>query len=418
VYPTKDGGLAFHCQSTGCVEYGVGEAIKKLAESEKGTYPQPIYEKKQQHSSERVRGHRRATAEGRKLEHKVWLWPGYLQGNQLIHLAGASGEGKSPLTRDLIARFTSGREWPDGAKNNSERRGVLLLSGEDDWSTDILPHLKFAGADLSQVHEFVSTVTKDDETYDVVTALDEDVRELQQDLEEHNDIGLIIIDPITNYLGRLSMNKEDEMRPGLLMPLAELAHRFKVCVLTVGHLNKNKEGELLDRVLGARAFAGVARQTLFCTNDSEDESKFAHVIGFGRNSKVQGLKYRTTSQQFEWEGNKSEVVLVEWCGKSDIDIGDAVNTPTKQSEKSANKQVQVLMKMLLKDGPVPSHLVEQAIKESGIVCTSWQRAANKVAKSRQIAGKKAGGWEWYLLTPEQAEFDVTQRKPPQKEVTA
>jgi hypothetical protein len=240
----------------------------------------------------------------------------------------------------------------------------------------------------------------------VVTALDEDVKELQKDLEEHQDIGLIIIDPITNYLGRLSMNKEDEMRPGLLMPLADLAHRFKVCVLTVGHLNKNKEGELLDRVLGARAFAGVARQTLFCTNDSEDESKFAHVIGFGRNSKVQGLKYRTTSQQFEWEGNESEVVLVEWGGKSNIDIGDAVNTPTKQSEKSANKQVQVLVRTLLRDGAKPSAFVEQAIKEAGIVCTHWQRALKAAGmQSRQIGGKKSAGWEWVLVTPEQAEFD-------------
>jgi hypothetical protein len=33
IYPCKDGGLAFRCQSTGCVEYGVADVIKKLAES-------------------------------------------------------------------------------------------------------------------------------------------------------------------------------------------------------------------------------------------------------------------------------------------------------------------------------------------------------------------------------------------------
>jgi hypothetical protein len=203
------------------------------------------------------------------------------------------------------------------------------------------------------------------------------------------------------------------------MPLAHIAHRFKVCVLTVGHLNKNKEGSLLDRVLGARAFAGVARQTLFCTNDPDEESKFAHVIGFGRNSKVPGLKYRTTSQQFTWEGHESEVVLVEWGGKSNADIGDAVNTPVKQSEKSANKQVQVLVRTILRDGPKPSAMVEQAIKEAGIVCANWQRAAKGApAKSRQIEGKKGAGWEWVLIAPEQAEFDGIQRKPPQKELTA
>jgi putative DNA primase/helicase len=49
IYPTSDGGLAFHCQSTGCVEYGASEAIKKLAEA-KGVYPGGIYEKGKQSS--------------------------------------------------------------------------------------------------------------------------------------------------------------------------------------------------------------------------------------------------------------------------------------------------------------------------------------------------------------------------------
>jgi hypothetical protein len=405
IYPTKDGGLAFHCQSTGCVDYSVSDVIKKLAE-EKGPYPNLIYEKKQHSESNSVRGYRIVAAEGRKLEHKIWLWPRYLFGNHLVHLAGESGQGKSPLTRDLIARLTSGREWPDGAKNTAEKRGVLLLSGEDDWSTDTLPHLKFAGADLSQVHEFVSTVTKDDETFDVATALDQDVKALEEVLKERNDIGLIVIDPVTNYLGRVRMNHEDELRPGLLMPLARLAQRFKVCVLTVGHLNKSKDVQLLDRVMGARAFTAVARQTLFCSPDDSDESEFAHVMGFGRKTTTPGLKYRTVSQKFMWEGQESEVVLVEWGGASKQDIEASINAPAKKSEKSANKQVQVLVRTLLREGPKPSAMLEQAIKDAGIDCFNWQRAAKGTpARTRQIQGKKHGGWEWFLTTPEQAEFD-------------
>jgi hypothetical protein len=47
IYPCKDGGIAFHCQSTGCCEYGIKEALEALAK-EKGTYPKPIYELKHQ----------------------------------------------------------------------------------------------------------------------------------------------------------------------------------------------------------------------------------------------------------------------------------------------------------------------------------------------------------------------------------
>lgn len=386
------------------MEYGVGDVVKRLAE-EKGPYPHDIYEKKKTTTSNGARGHRRGAAVWDEIEPKVWLWPGYLYGNHLVHLAGASGEGKSPLTRDLIARFTSGKDWPDGAKNTHERRGVLLLSGEDDWNTDVLPHLKIAGADSSKFWRFISTQSTDGGEVDVLTRLDEDVKELQRDLEEHGDIGLIVIDPITNYLGRLNMNKEDEVRPGLLMPLADLAHKHKICSLTVGHLNKNKEGDLLDRVLGARAFAGVARQTLFCSKDPDEESRFAHIMGLGRGSKAPNLKYRTVGQKFTVNGQESEAITIEWCGKSDADIEGAVTSPMKQSDKSTNKQIQVLVKALLRDGAKHSRFVEEAIKEEGIMCVNWQRAAKGVAKSRKCTGKGATGSEWYLPTPEQAEFD-------------
>jgi hypothetical protein len=107
-------------------------------------------------------------------------------------------------------------------------------------------------------------------------------------------------------------------------------------------------------------------------------------------------------------------ITVAWNGESNADIEEAVNTPSKQSDKSANKHVQVLVKALLRDGAKHAVLVEQAIKEEGIVCANWQRAARGVAKSRQIAGKgKNAGWEWYLPAAEQAEFDPEQRKPPQ-----
>jgi len=408
---SSDGGLGFHCQSTGCVEYSVAQVIKKLAE-DKEPYPHPIYEARavgvDKTREQAVRGHRRNQALGRKLEHKLWLWPGYLFGNQLVHLAGASAEGKSPLTRDLIARFTSGRDWPDGSPNISERRGVLLLSSEDDWSTDILPHLTFAGADLSQVYEFVSTITKGDKTFDVATALDEDVKELQRDLEDNNDIGLIIVDPITNYLGRLSMNKEDEVRPGLLMPLANLAHQHKVCILSVGHLNKRTEGELLDRVLGARAFTGVARQTLFCAKDSEDENKFAHIIGLGRGSNTPNLKYKTVGKEYEWEGQRSEVVLVEWGGVSKSDIEGAVLTPLKQAEKSTAKTVRMLVKNILRDGQKPTEYLKEALQDAGIDVAkfNWQREASKVAESGKGGiDKKGEKFFWWLAEKAQMEFD-------------
>jgi hypothetical protein len=262
-----------------------------------------------------------------------------------------------------------------------------------------------AGADFSKIKRFQATVVEGDEVNDVATALDTDVANLEKAIVELGDVGWIVIDPITNYLGRLAMNKEEDMR-GILMPLADLAQRYGVCVSTVGHLNKNKEGTLLQRVMGAAAFAGVARQILFFTEDPEEDQKFAHVVGFGRKTTTPGLKYKTELTEWSSDGKTSGVVTVVWNGQSDVDIEEAVTAPTKQVEKSANKQVQVLVKALLRDGAKSSASVEQAIKEEGIVCADWQKPARRVAKSRKITGQgKASAWEWYLPTKEQMVFD-------------
>ena len=221
MYPTKDGGLAFHCQSTGCNEKSIHDAIKLLAERN-GVYPKGIYEEKPK-SKEVKRVGKLLPVDPENMEHVVWLWPGYIQANQLTHLAGASAEGKSPVCRDIIARLTSGREWPDGTPNTFDKRMVIMLCSEDDWNTVITPHLKLEGANFDNIKQFVMTKVDGDSVSDAVTALDQDVKEIEKFLIEHDgNVGLVYIDPITNYLGKCSMNAEDEMR-GLLMPVAGLA---------------------------------------------------------------------------------------------------------------------------------------------------------------------------------------------------
>ncbi len=410
IYPAKDGGLAFHCFSTGCEDSAVHDVIKLLAERN-GVYPKGIYEEKPKgERQERVRKYKLLDSDPNEADTCVWLWPGYLQANQLTHLAGLSAEGKSPVTRDLAARLSSGREWPDGTPNTFEKRMVLMLASEDDWATVILPHLMQAGANLDNIKRFAMTTVEGDSVAEALTALDQDIGQLEECLKDNaNKVGMIVIDPITNYLGRVNMNKEGEAR-GLLMPLANLAQRYTVATKTVGHLNKS-EGPLLQRVMGAAAFVGVARQTLFFSGDPEDECQFAHVMGFGRKTTTPGLKYKTVQKPFEFNGKTFDVVAVEWGGKSDVDMEEQIGNPTKQAEKSASKQVQVLLKTLLRDGEKPSQEVEQSIKESGINITDWQKAAKRVAKSK----KKGKGWVWYLPVPEQAEFDSLKNN---KEVTA
>ena len=73
----------------------------------------------------------------------------------------------------------------------------------------------------------------------------------------------------------------------------------------------------MDRVMGAAAFKGVARQTLFFVKDASEESEFAHVLGFGRKTTTPGLKYITEAKPLEFKGQTANIVCVKWTGKTE-----------------------------------------------------------------------------------------------------
>ena len=170
IYPCKDGGIAYHCQSTGCCEYGIQEVLESLAK-EKGPYPKKIYEEK----PEVGLMYRSRTLADVEEESLIPLWPGYLFLKQLIHSMGASSEGKSPCWHDVIARVTSGANWPDGVENILGSASVILMAAEDDLSDTVKPRIRLAGGDVAKVHLFEVLKRKDDLQTPISVAIDRDI---------------------------------------------------------------------------------------------------------------------------------------------------------------------------------------------------------------------------------------------------
>jgi len=264
---------------------------------------------------------------------RVFLWPGYLSRNKLTHFGGASAMGKSPVTLDLIARLTSGTNWPDGTENTWGPQPAILMAGEDDWSDTIVPRLMLAGANLKLVGKLVAThIDKDMDESEVFVRLDEDLTRLREMVGDVKP-AIAIIDPISNYLGRAGMNKEDEMRP-ILMPLANIAQEHDCCIITVGHLNKReKEATLMQRLMGAAAFGGVARDVFFFGEDPENPDKYHHVFGELRNSSKSALRYHTEVVENQF----GEIIRVMWDGPANVDLDQAVNPPKQQDKKDSLK---------------------------------------------------------------------------------
>jgi hypothetical protein len=400
---TVDGGLMFHCQSTGCVENSFVDVLKKL-EAEKGKYPSKVYEEvAEKHSDDDRVGYTQKASTIMK-EHRRWLWPGYLGLNKVAHFGGKSAEGKSPVTDDLAARVSAGLPWPDGAENVLGPRSVIILAAEDDWADTVLPRLEVAGADLNNIYRFFVT----QKTVEITPSLDCDCKRLEEQIQSIGDVSLVIIDPITNYLGSKKMNAEEEIRGGILMPLSLVAKQHDCSIITVGHFNKRgNEAAILQRLMGCAAFVGVARDVFVFGPDPEDLDKHAHVMGELRNKTAPPLKYKTVGVPHEWDGQISETVAIKWCGPAkDLDMDEVVNAP-KQQEKSITTKAVMLISGMLRSGSKKKSELDQALKENGIEPEKlvWNRIKKRCkAEARPLPGKGAG-WEWFLPTPEQASFD-------------
>jgi AAA domain len=126
-----------------------------------------------------------------------WVWPNRIAIGELTLVVGLPDQGKGQLISDVAARVTTGALWPCG-EGMAPKGKVVVLSAEDNTNTTIVPRLAAAGADLDQI-EIVDVVTKPH--FDRMFSLVTDLNLLRQKVLAIGDVKLILIDPISAYLG-------------------------------------------------------------------------------------------------------------------------------------------------------------------------------------------------------------------------
>ena len=148
---------------------------------------------------------------------------------------------------------------------------VIILSAEDDAADTIRPRLDAAGADPDKVH-IVSAVKARMAKGRRAFNLQADLHCWSRLSDRIGDVSLVVIDPVSSYLGKVDSHRNAELR-AVLEPIGEMASRLGVAVVSVTHLNKGVGGSANSRFIGSIGFVAVVRAAFIVARDPDDKQR-------------------------------------------------------------------------------------------------------------------------------------------------
>jgi putative DNA primase/helicase len=325
-----------------------------------------------------------------------FLWPGRIARGKHTAIAGEPGDGKSQLTIYVAARVSRGEEWPCG-EGRAPIGNVIIFNAEDGADDTLVPRLKAAGANMARVH-IVSAVQegRGRRTFN----LQADIALLERKIAEIENVVLVIIDPISSYMGKTDSHKNAEVR-GALEPVSEMAERLQVAVLSVTHFSKFGAGtntKALHRFIGSIAFVGAPRAAFAVIEDADNEGRmlFLHAKN-NMAPKPQGLAYRLVQTLVDGAGGQAIVAsYVVWDSEPvSVSADDALRATDSGVDRSAATEAEEFLRDKLSAEPVSAKEGEEHARALGIAPRTLARARKKLGVVAEKGGLKEG-WTWRL----------------------
>lgn len=328
-----------------------------------------------------------------------WLWPNRIALGKVTVLAGDGGMGKSTILCDLAARVTTGALWPDGA-TNGRPGSVFVLAAEDALDDTVKPRLGAAGADMSKVLG-VESIREERRGSRRLFNFQADLQKLERAVEERGDIRLIIVDPITSYLGKLDSHKNDQVR-AVLDPLGQLAARLGVAIICNNHFSKGSGGAN-TRIIGSVAFVNQARAAFIVAPDPDDDIRRVFVPSkMNLGPLGNGLSYEVEGVEVELNGVILATSRILWDPTPVTMSADAVlaRLSCNREQDSARVKAEGFLADLLKAGPLSVKEIDLAANGAGISERTLKRAKAKLrVVSDRTGGIGAEGWWAWRLPP-------------------
>jgi putative DNA primase/helicase len=258
------------------------------------------------------------TVRAQKLD---WAWPRYIPFGMLSTVEGDPGDGKSTLTIDLVARWSSGLMLPgDGAHGGPYM--TLMISAEDDLERVIVPRLRAAGADLANVRLLASGADPT-RPFDLGADLDALERSILA-----KKIRVVILDPLAAFLPDDADAHSDHKVRRALYPLHLLARRTETAIIAVRHLSKSATKAIYAGNGSIGIVAAARAAFLVRPHPSDPNARVFAAVKANLGALPPALGYRIVSDEI------NDCARIAWEGVVDLTAQDAMDGPAAAEERS------------------------------------------------------------------------------------
>jgi hypothetical protein len=328
-----------------------------------------------------------------------WLFEDMIPIGEVTVFAGEPGVSKSTLLMKIGALVTIGGIFKAGIFNFKIPQGkVVILSMEDASDSVVVPRFEASGGDLDNLRIIEGEIEKDHFgiEYEDVIRFDRDLGRLALTLEEIKDVKLIIVDPITSYIGDIDDNKNVEVRK-MYSKLIGIARKYGCAIILNTHLAKGavgKGGKAAHKVLGSIAYTAAARAVYFVNFD--DDSKTKRKVVPSKNNygnDRDGFAYTVNTVQ-DGEIKTTCVALSDEKVRESVD--DLFSDEDSKFEKSEIHRAKEFLLRILKNGNVLRDEIMKKAAQEDVSESTLKRAKSQLKINHDSSTINKSKTIWFL----------------------
>ena len=305
-----------------------------------------------------------------------WLWYPYIPFGKVTLLQGDPGDGKSKLMLAIAALLSKGKALPFSEEENAhDPMTVIYQTTEDDADDTVVPRFIASDGDLSRlifIREDKKCLTFGD------------VR-LREAIEKYG-ARLLVLDPLSAYIGDCSLNAANETRSEFNHLIA-MAQDTGCAIVIVSHMNKARETSPLYRTSGSIDIAGAARSILAVVRTANKESPNERIMVQVKSNLAptgSAIVFEVTEHGVDF------IDEIEMTAEEALSVfAPKIGRPSERLDSAT-----ALIKEMLKNG---SRLATECEAELG--AAGFKKSTIKKAKKNAGVASVKSGFVWYWTLP-------------------